>query len=226
MLFVIVCTEGAVSEPECLNALLDSIKGQAPLGGNKFVEVLPVPLGGNQGHVKLIERAEGQIERLRKDPESLLSITESGDEYDKWLVCDYDNMDESGVEFDKFKEAVAISGYTLIVNKPNFEYFVLCLIAGVDIANKTRHANYFKKINEHVGLLNIKNKSEKGFTDSMTIPPYSKKKYEARAFFSKLLQFNPELLQSLAEKAPNSSDFTDMPKLIRTLKSIYSTPSK
>jgi hypothetical protein len=226
VLFVLICTEGDNSEPECLVALDASLKnGQVPQEVVRFVEVLPIPLGGNQGHTKLVEKANEQVKIMEMDPDSLLhlALAEVEAECDKWIVCDYDALDESKITLDELRDQASKAGYRLVVNKPKFEYFVLCLLIGTDAASKVEPGRYFVEINKQVDVLNERNKTEKGFTDAMNIPHYSKKKYVTREFFGKLFSHNIELLDNLPDENSDEGDqFTEMSRLINAIQSLYS----
>lgn len=226
MLFVLICTEGDNSEPECLTALDTSLKnGQVPQEVVSFVEVLPIPLGGNQGHTRLVAKANKQVETMEKDIDSLLHLAMSEDEAecDKWIVCDYDALDDANITLKELRQQAADAGYTLVVNKPKFEYFVLCLLVGADLANRVESGQYFVEINKQIDILNERNKTEKGFTDIMSIPHYSKKKYVTREFFGKLFSYNIELLENLPDEYSDEDDqFTEMHKLVRAIRLLYS----
>ncbi len=222
MLFVLVCTEGDVSEPACIDELHKALKGQRPQSGDTFVEIVTIPLGGNQGHKKIISKAEHEIELASQDSERLISFAEEDDERQKWLICDHDKMDQAGIVLQDFRKQVAAAGYTLVMNKPNFEFFVVALLSGVDAARAVKQKDYADVIEREIGALNQRNREEKGFSDNMMIPPYSKKRYVSIDFFGKLMHYHPELLHGLAEvEASDSDNFTDMPKLINALKAIY-----
>lgn len=225
MLFVLICTEGDNSESECLTALDASLKnGQVPQEVIRFVEVLPIPLGGNQGHVKLVEKANKQVETMERDPNSLLhlALSEDGAEHDKWIVCDYDALDDANITLQELRQQASEAGYKLVVNKPKFEYFVLCLLIGAEDANKVESGHYFVEINKRIDDLNKQNKTQKGFTDAMSIPHYSKKKYVTRELFGKLFSYNIELLDNLpVEHSDEDSQYTEMHCLINAIRLLY-----
>jgi len=227
MLFVLVCTEGEASEPACIDELHKVLKTQRPQSGEVFVEILTIPLGGNQGHRKIIDKAERQIAITAQDPEKLLSFAQDEDEQVKWLICDHDKMDEAGVDIKEFREHVKEAGYTLVMNKPNFEFFVVALLVGIEVAQTLKPKEYADVIEREIEALNTRNRSEKGFSENMMIPPYSKKRYVSIDFFAKLLGYHPELLHSLPEvEIDDNANFTEMPKLINALKKIYGIDSE
>lgn len=225
MLIVLVCTEGEVSEPAYIKALKSTYSGQAPSAKLAAVEILPLPLGGNQGHVKLIETANEKVSQAETDQESILSLMEEYDdtECEKWLICDYDDMDKHGVEIDELRQKAEESGYHLVINKPNFEAFVLMHFISVDKIAKLDPKSYKGEINRQVDLLNTKN-LEKGFTKTMLTPPYAKKKYHAETFFGSLLPQNIELINEVLLHKPeyDKTCFSEMPTIIARLKDIYS----
>src|SRR3990167_3426593 len=193
MLFVLVCTEGKVSEPECIKAFLSIMPSQIPQAGEEYVDVVPVPLNGNHGYKILIEKAEEQIEILENDEESMLFLAQDlddGSEKEKWLVCDYDQLDSSGITYEEFERSVKDAGYTLIMNKPNFEYFILAVLSDWKTADSTSKSKYEDKINSLIDKLNESNKVEKHFTDAQKIPYYSKKLHVAEKSFGMLFQYN------------------------------------
>lgn len=225
MLFVLICTEGEVSEPVCIDAFLASIGTQNPRSGEEFAEVIPVPLKSNHGFKILVDKANEAIEKLENNKDSLLhlAVAEHEATKEKWLVCDYDQMDELNVSFDDFAEAVRASGYELVMNKPNFEYFVLAVLAGWDVANKTHKSNFIGEINRHIDNLNAENKKVKGFSDALMIPHYDKGRRVAEKFFGMLFSYNKELLLDLiAHEIPKGERYSDMPTLIERLRRLYS----
>lgn len=222
MLFILLCTEGEVTEPEYLNALIDAIKGQSPQSGDNSIDILSVPLGGNQGHAKLVQCAEEQVQQLENDKDSLVHYADPSDTKEKWLICDYDELDESKTTLESLQNECVEHGYTLVINKPNFEYFVLALLGGWKLADETRKSHYETEINRQIDLLNTKNKNEKGFSDTMKIPPYSKKRYVAREIFSRIMHYNPELIYDISENAEAiDASYSHMPKLINRLLQIF-----
>lgn len=225
MLFVLICTEGEVSEPVCIDAFLTSISTQSPRSGDEFAEVIPVPLKSNHGFKVLVDRANKAIEKLENDKDSLLHLAtvEGEATKEKWLVCDYDQMDELNISFDDFAKAVKDSGYELVMNKPNFEYFVLAILAGWDVANKTNKSNFVGEINRSIDKLNAENKRTKGFSDALMIPHYDKSRRVAEKFFGMLFSYNQELLLNLmAQDVPDNERCSDMPTLIERLRRLYS----
>jgi len=224
MLFVLICTEGEVSEPVCIDAFLASINTQSPRPGDDFTEVIPVPLKSNHGFKVLVDRANKAIEKLENDKNSLLHLAtvEGEATKEKWLVCDYDQMDELGISFEEFAEMVEASGYRLIMNKPNFEYFILAVLAGWDVANKTHKSSIVGEINRYIDKLNAENKKTKGFSDALMIPHYGKGRRVAEKFFGMLFSYNQELLLDLmAQEVPDNERYSDMPILIERLRKLY-----
>jgi hypothetical protein len=220
MLFVLICTEGEVSEPEYLKAIGDSLRGQAPQLAAANVEVIPVPLGGNQGYNALIDKANQEIAAYFANPDNCI---EDSDTVEKWLVCDYDDIEKSGVNIDDIRKQALSDNFKLIINKPNFEFFLLLHFMMPEDAAKVKPKDYITEINSHIEAVNLSNKNDKGFTDSMKISPYSKKKYVARNCFGGLFTFNPELIEVVAELDIDTSAgrYSEMPELARRIKEIY-----
>jgi hypothetical protein len=201
-----------------------TIGGQTPATISSNVQILPLPLGGNQGHKKLIQAATAVIKEHCKNPDNLASIADENDSLEKWLIVDYDNMDQHGVDVDTLKQEAQSSGYTLIVNKPNFEFFVLAHFRNLDDIASIRPDQYVNHIGKSVKELNIKNIAERGFTKEMAIPPYSKKLHIANKFFGMLLDYHPELIDKLSslEVDTTKSQYTEMSVIINRIREIYS----
>jgi hypothetical protein len=223
MLFVLICTEGEVSEPECIKAFLSTLKNQVPRSGEENVDVIPVPVNGNHGYKVLAERADAQITLVEADEDFLLHYADPGSTKEKWLVCDYDQLDDSGITYEEFKDIVTKAGFHLVMSKPNFEYYVLAVLAGWDVANSTHESNFVGEINKYVDRLNEANKEEKNFSAALMLPHYSKKLHVAEEFFGKLFHYNQELLLNLHETDNTSADrFSDMPLLVARLEELHS----
>lgn len=223
MQFILICTEGKVTEPECIKALDITFKGQVPQQNGLFVEVIPVPVGGNQGHVKLIQKSNEKVNELILDDDQPISFAEPGDEIDKWLVCDYDELDKSGINLEGLRKEALDNGYKLIVSKPNFEFFVLSILVGVAEARKVNPVNYKDAIDDAIKHLNARNAEEKNFSDAMMIPKYSKNRRKAEMFFSQLFIRNPDLAHALAEivEIDYKGNFSEVPTLVAALRSAY-----
>lgn len=223
MLFVLICTEGEVSEPECIKAFLSTLRNQAPQSGEENIDVIPIPVGGNHGYKILVEKADAQIKLVEADKDSLLHYADPESMKEKWLVCDYDQLDESGITHEEFRKVVEASGYRLVISKPNFEYYVLSVLAGWEVANKTHESNFVGEINSYVDKLNERNKIEKNFSDALMLPYYSKKMHVAEEFFGKLFHYNSELLLALNETDNTSKErYSEMPILVARLEDLHS----
>lgn len=220
MLFILVCTEGNVSEPSYLEALSSALGGQAPHKTGAALETIILPLGGNHGHNKIIQKAEEAIAKKEGDQNSILSLKGEDDTCEKWLLCDYDDMEEHGANIDALRQEAEKAGYTLIVSKPNFETFVLMHFLEPSEIAKIKPKDYVSVINSKVAELNKLNEA-KGYSDSMKIPPYSKKKYAAPKFFGLLLG-DMELVEAVLSRNVDLSCncYSEMPKMIQRLKEL------
>lgn len=85
MLFILLCTEGEVTEPEYLDALVNSIKGQSPQTGDSMVDIISIPLGGNQGHRRLVESADQKVKDYTENPENLIYLSDETDDRESGL---------------------------------------------------------------------------------------------------------------------------------------------
>lgn len=220
MIFVLICTEGDVSEPAYIEALSAAIGGQAPRNVSANVEVLPIPLSGNQGHAKLIAAADAAIAKHSK--EGLVGIAGSEDQIEKWIIVDHDDMESNGVDACDLRKQAEAAGYTLVVNKPNFEYFVLSKVCNPEKAITIKRGDFIEHIDSHINELNTQNQ-QKGFSDIMAIPPYSKKRFVAPKFFGLLLDRHPELISKAAELEVDTTQhhYTEMPKIINRISELY-----
>jgi hypothetical protein len=221
MILMLVCTEGKVSEPAYIDALVAALGGQAPRNISKNVDVLPIPLSGNHGHAKLIEIANRAVELYSRD--SIVSLAGEEDTIEKWIIVDYDDMDKHGVVVADLMAQAEAAGYILVVNKPKFEFFVLTQLAGIDAARSVSPALYASNINAYINELNETDKNNKGFSKGMLMPSYSKKKHKAKKLFDLLLGYHPELIdKAMALSIDINEDcYTEMPKIVRRIKELY-----
>lgn len=227
MLILLVCTEGEVSEPAYIEALKSQLGGQMPRGKTSQVEILPIPLGGNHGHKKLIERAQKAINDAIKDQDSILYIANEIDEdvtIERWLICDYDEMDNRRIDIKQLRRQARQEGFNLVVSKPRFEVFVLLHFLDIDEVAKIDPSNLNGAINREVEKLNKLNvKTKANVSEVILIPKkYGKKKYQAQTFFGKMLNLNPELIDKALQHSPDyrSHYFSDMPELIKRIRSV------
>lgn len=225
MLYLAICTEGENSEPAFIKELDRVFSGQSINQSGASVAVVPVPLNGVQGHNRIIEAANEALDLgLQKRTDGSLSDFSTGDNLERWLICDYDYMEKHGVVLEDFKEMVREAGYNLVINRPNFEFFVLALLAGAEAAIAESPSNYENAINAAAEAINISN-AKKDFSDGMMIPKYSKRHYAAPNFFGKLFDFNRELIEDFCKiNFDDSSErFSDMSKIINRIKELRSS---
>ena len=225
MRFIIIGTEGGVSEGAHIDALKDSLVRQVPTSRAVGLEVVPLGLGGNHGHVHLVENANVAVDALMADENHVLSCIGDEDDAEKWLVCDYDSLNTHGVDEEALRNEANAAGFTLIINKPNFEFYVLGLLKGFDHAKTIKPSQYEHEINQAIDELNRVNVEEKGFGQASRIPPYSKKRHIAPKLFSQLATLHPELLDNvLVETAAidyRETSYSEMPVLVRHLVDAY-----
>lgn len=222
MIFVLICTEGKVSEPAYLKALSSTLSGQAPRNISTNVEVLPIPLGGNHGHKKLISIADAVVERHSKNENSLLSLVTVEDTVEKWIIVDHDDMEKHGISVDELRRVAQEAGYTLIINKPKFEFFVLASLSDCAAAAAVDKSQYTAQINMHVKSLNEQD-IQKGFTKDMLMPKYTKKRFPAEKLFSMMLANHPELIDAALalDVDPTADCYTEMPIIMRRIVNLY-----
>ena len=225
MLYLAICTEGENSEPAFIKELDRVFSGQSINQSGASVAVVPVPLNGVHGHNRIIEAANEALDLgLQKRTDGPLSDFSTGDNLERWLICDYDYMEKHGVVLEDFKEMVREAGYNLVINRPNFEFFVLALLAGAEAAIAESPSNYENAINAAAEAINISN-AKKDFSDGMMIPKYSKRHYASPNFFGKLFDFNRELIEDFCKiNFDDSSErFSDMSKIINRIKELRSS---
>jgi hypothetical protein len=221
MIFMLICTEGDVSEPEFINALVRMTGGQAPRSVSTNIEVLPLPLGGNQGHTRLVEAANEAVAKYGK--EGLISLADENDTIEKWIIVDHDDMEDRNMNPQKLREEAQGAGYTLIISKPNFEFFVLAALSDLATARATKSDQFVGEINSRIDSLNQKDKDEKGFGKDMLMPHYSKKKYVAEKLFGFMLGHHPELIDEMAslEVDVAAEGYSEMPEIVRRINDLY-----
>ena len=190
--FVFIFTEGECSEPAFLGELESYLRRQSPVTEVRSkVEVVRFPLGGNQGYnVNAIDSSAGaMINGLKEE----LEINGDISYCEKWIICDYDEMNRYGTDVKNFREAMHLRGYEVVISKPNFEFFVLACLITEQEAAKVRPCDYLVRINEEIDAINRKNAIDFGFTDAMQIPHYShnghKSKHQAQQFFGMLFEY-------------------------------------
>lgn len=224
MIFALICTEGDVSEPAYIRAISSALGGQAPRNISTNVEILPIPLGGNQGHKNLLEVADRRIDEYAQSEDSLLGLVGLEDSIEKWIIVDFDDMDTHGIDENELRADVESAGYTLVVSKPNFEFFVLASMTDLETATTAAAKNQVKSmINERIATLNEED-SRKGFSKAALMPSkYSKKTYVAEKLFSLMLDRHPKLIKKAAELRVDvaADSYTEMPVIVRRLLELY-----
>lgn len=223
MICLVVCTEGDSSEPAAIREFSILTAGQT----YPEPDVFTVPLGGNQGHKKLFENAGRKVAEL-KDPrsDSVLSLASDADTVEKWVICDYDVMDKNGISEEEFRKSAREAGYEVVINKPNFEFFVLTLLAGSEYATSIKPKDYITEIDKAVKRLNDKNIKEKGFSDTMTIPPYSKNKHVAEKFFGNMFSYNPDLIKNFHDTIGSNEKYTEMARILQRITEVIDLNSR
>lgn len=225
MLVVAICTEGDNSEPAYIKALKLVFSGTAPQLDDIGLQIVSVPLHGNQGHKKILEKADKAIEaeKTNTDPKapSILSLVEAEDEVEKWIICDFDKMNLAGVDIARLRSDAKVAGYELVVTRPNFEFFILLHFISFDEAVKIKPANYETKLNELIVQYNNSMGFNSPLKQGLRLPKYSKKKYIAPDLFCKLL--NGDLLERVANIPfdETSEKFSEMPRVICRIREIY-----
>lgn len=223
MLYLAVCTEGENSEPAFIRELDRVLGGQSTNQGDASVAVVSVPLNGVHGHNKIIEAANAalNIDLQKKTDGPLSDFSNEDDILERWLICDYDYMEKHGVIFEEFKKMIHEADYNLVINRPNFEFFVLTLLAGLETAIAESPSNYMNAINIAAKDINASN-TKKRFSDGMMIPKYSKRCYAIPIFFGKLFDYNRELIDEFCKIRfdDSSKRFSDMSKIINRIKEL------
>lgn len=117
MLYFLIAVEGE-SEKGPIKALVRKLAAQASNSYGR-VEIVPISVGGNHGYRRLVEVATNSVNNYLTDPGNCY---EKDDVVEKWLVCDYDDMDKMGVTRDEFKNMAEAEGFSLVISKPRFEF--------------------------------------------------------------------------------------------------------
>lgn len=215
MLYLVIAVEG-VSEKNLIEEYVYSLLGQTP-GGYRRIEIVPFSVGGNHGYTKLVKTANSFVKTYRNDPWHCI---EPDDVIEKWLVFDYDDIEEKDITLEELKKQAAESGFTCVVSKPNFEFFILSILGGYEYAVKINPDNYIGEINSLINKLNEKDVLEKEwFTDAMKIIPYSKRTYQSGKCFAGILQQHPELFEKILEEndSVKGERYSEMPNLLKRI---------
>ncbi len=212
MKFVIIVTEGEVSEPCVIDGLVKYFRSQAPQV-YAHLEVITVPLGGNQGYKELSRRASEKIWELV----SKYDMYGDEDEIVKVLVCDYDNMDECGVKVEELRKEMEEWGYMLCVTRPKFEYFVARLFFSKGELAKVNAEGLMGKIQEGIDKYN------EGREAAIRIPAYGKKRGEAERCLGMMFNLDPGFVDKACEMEDESDgeQYTELPRLVRMLKELF-----
>ena len=92
------------------------------------------------------------------------------------------------------------------------------MLAGNKHAAGIKPKDYAREINLAITEVNKRNIAEKGFTDTMTIPKYSKRTHVVDKFFWNLFSYNPELVRRFLKAWPVSRDsYSEMPKILQRI---------
>lgn len=208
MEIVIVCTEGESTETAMINAVTDYF--QAQTATNVKAQVIPLSTEGNQGHVHLVEKANQAVnDYIRSLPESEeIRIRE------KYLMCDYDKMNEHGIALENLRRKCDDNEFALIVSNPDIEYFVARhFFDAEELTEVTAGPKMIEKINEGIKEYNSR-------ADTfMKLPKYGKRKKMANDFFSALYNYDPTFLdiaKNISTVASNGR-YTEVPVLLAEL---------
>ena len=215
MLYLLIAVEGE-SERGLISALVKKLAAQAPIRYGK-IEVVPISVGGNHGYKRLVEIAENSINAYIANPDHCF---ESGDDIEKWLVCDYDDMDNKGITRSELLEKANKKGFELIISKPNFEFFILATLSSFEHATKVDPSHYIFEINQQIKQINEKNIKEKPWiTDSMRIPKYGKRTQQCENCLGVIFSFYPDLLERMREErdSDEGDKYSEMPRLIKRI---------
>ena len=215
MHYLLAVVEGE-TEKGLIEAFLKTCVGQSP---EKYgqIEVVPISVHGNQGYTGLVEAANNCIDDYLGNPDNCYN--DEDDDHEKWLVFDYDDIDDKDITLDGLKEQSRQAGFTCVVSKPNIEYFILALLGGYELADNVNPDNYKQEINKLINSLNAKDSSEKtGFTDSIKIPLYDKRIYQCKNCLLAIFSFHPELIgQIIKLGSAQSEKYSEIPILLKRI---------
>lgn len=219
MIVLAVCTEGESSEPNYISALRGVLFGTRPAGG-VAVEVVTVPLGGNHGFRKIFEKADDELSLRAKNAQDVLSVLDEGDKIEKWLVVDYDKMYRHGIEEEWLRREAIEKEYRLVMNKPNFEFFVLMHFVPVGEAASVAMKDLKFRINDEIDDYNSRRGFNRSEYSALRLPSYSKNNFQTRDLFGKLLDQNTGILDRFGEESCyyDKNHYTEMWKIIERIK--------
>ena len=209
MRYILVYTEGQNSEPEFIQALNSAIFGNA--AGNAKLEVRPIPLAGNHGYNKLVERAQETAAS-----HEIRQYIDENDSVEEYLICDYDDMEDRNIGLADLRSEAEAAGFKLIVNMPCFEGFVLrwlMTILDEDIARIADFdkRSYIAEINKRIGILNKQN------PQMPTIPKYGKHKFQGSRCFHGLMSVKVSTLRTLCSDQTGIEGVPGMEYLVGSL---------
>ena len=216
MLYLLVAVEGE-SEKGLIDALVRKLAAQAPISYGK-IEVVPISVGGNHGYTRLVEVAEASITTYISNPDHCYTPTE--DEIEKWLVCDYDDMDEKDITRSELSEIADRQGFSLIISKPNFEFFLLATLSSYEFAATIDPTNYIYEINRQIDIINERDrKVNPWITDFMQIPKYGKRRHQSELCFTRIFDYHPDILDKILNEigSENNSHYSEMPRLVNRI---------
>lgn len=227
MLFLFICTEGDSSEPGYIRALKRKCSGQAPNEKNAHLEIIPLPLGGNQGHRGIFERADEAIGKYIRDfSDGNEDVFWDCVQHEKWLICDYDNMNEHDITEADLRKKAEDRGFNLVINKPNFEFFILLHFYENKVAYSFKPREYEIKTNEAIEKINSDNALLFGKNvDFYVIPKYTKRQTNTEMLFDRLLEYGPVSLEEVSYRCSNSADaekYSNMGELIERIAYLFS----
>jgi hypothetical protein len=216
---LILLTEGESSEPNFLKEYI-ATQTSEPLEKQTLPPII-IPIEGNITNIpNIIERCNQKI----ADSKELNEIKEMfGNEikFDKYLIIDFDTMTDE--QYIKLIEDCKNLKHTLIVSKPNFEFFILSMLIGVDNAQNIKPSEYIHKIDNEIKYLWQKFK----ITHSNKIP-YQKNKIVSLKFFSSIFTYFPNIVNEASNLNFNkkNKNWSDMPKLLIKLNKLYNKKIK
>lgn len=219
MLVLAVCTEGENSEPNYIEALKSVLLGTSPIG-YMAVEVVSVPLGGNHGFKKIFKKADVELGLKAQDSRNIMSVLSHDDMVEKWLIIDYDKMHKYGVSEDWMRLEAVKNNYKLIINKPNFEFFVLMHFMPIAEAVMVATKDLEGEINVKIGEYNNSRGFDKDEFSALRLPKYSKGSYQSKDLFWRLLDQNMNILETFDKERCYCDDehYTEMWKIIERMK--------
>lgn len=218
MRYLLVVVEG-VTEKNLIETFLKTTIGQAP-GRYGAIEVVPLSLDGNQGHAKLVEKAEECVDKYLNDPENCYEA--DNDEIEKWLVFDFDNLNERGLTLENIIAEAERNSFECIVSKPNIEFYILTILGGEELACVTKVSQYERKINELIEEKNKKEKEEQGgLGEPLNIPRYGKQEYLSRdCLWMIFVRFPAEVKKTYDLASEGKEKYSQMPRLLKRIEEI------